>query len=120
MIKKEKLPEFISELMYSWLKSHKKELTDEITVIGLFKWKKTILNKNLLKPRLSPKVEIAISLRSLNYRREVYFNQISSNELEVYQSNGFFKAGSTSAKKHTLFNNEFVVSSIDGFVSLIS
>ena len=118
MIKKEELPNFITELMYKWLCDYQSGSFEEITTLGLFNWRKKTDKKNRVV--LDPVIEKEVLLKQLNFSKAYYFHESTPTELHVYSVSGFFKAGSKNSTAYELEEGKFKAYKIAGTAALIS
>ncbi len=118
MIKKEELPNFITELMYKWLCDYQSGSFEEITTLGLFNWRKKIDKNN--RTVLDPQIQKEVIIKQLNFSRAYYFHESTPTELHVYVVSGFFKAGSRNSTAYKLEGGKFKAFTIAGTRTLIS
>ena len=100
-------PEFISPLMKLWLQQYKSERMGEITKIGLFDWSFMPNKHNPNKPRRRPNLRDWETLIDSSFQRSIYFFEVNTETLHVYESSGISLGGQSIAKEFILTNNQF-------------
>jgi hypothetical protein len=98
------LPDFISPLMKQWLIEYKLNQIKDLTHLGLFNWKFRPNKRLPEKPRRIPILNLdkRITLLDSSFSRSVYFLQIDTSKLHVFESSGFSMAGMSLAKEYFL------------------
>jgi hypothetical protein len=100
-------PEFISPLMKLWLQQYKSEEMGEITEIGLFDWD-FIPNRRLPeKPRRIPRIRDWKTLIDSSFQISIYFFEVNTYTLHVFESSGISLGGQSIAKEFILTDNQF-------------
>ena len=102
------LPVFITPLMKKWLLQYKFDTIKEITTLGLFHWDFRPNRRKPEKPRRIPKIGECLELEDLSFKHSVYFFQVDSKILHIYESSGISLGGLNIAHEYILQNNEFV------------
>ena len=100
-------PEFISPLMKLWLQQYKSERMGEITKIGLFDWRFMPNKHNPEKPRRIPRIRDWKTLIDSSFQISIYFLEVSTDTLHVYESSGISLGGQNIAKEYVLTDNQF-------------
>jgi hypothetical protein len=101
-------PDFITALMRTWLIKYKQDQQNPLTTIGLFHWEFRPNRRMPEKPRRIPKIDECLEFEDLSFKHSVYFFQVDSKTLHVYESSGFSLAGLNSAHEYTLHEEELV------------
>ena len=104
----QKTLDFITALMQSWLKQFKPNPKNPLTTIGLFHWEFRPNRRMPEKPRRFPKIGECLELEDLSFKHSVYFFQVDSKTLHIYESSGISLGGLNIAHEYILQNNEFV------------
>jgi len=105
-------PDFITTLMRTWLIQYKQDQQNPLTTIGLFRWEFRPNKRKPEKPRRIPKIDKDIDLQDLSFKHKVYFLEIDSKTLYVYESSGIALGGLNIASEYILLDNEFVQTKI--------
>ena len=101
-------PDFITALMRTWLIQYKQDQKNTVTTIGLFHWEFRPNRRMPEKPRRIPKIGECLELEDLSFKHSVYFFQVDSKTLHIYESSGISLGGLNIAHEYILQNNEFV------------
>ena len=100
-------PEFLSPLMKLWLQQYKSERMGEITKIGLFDWRFMPNKHNPEKPRRLFRCGEYKTLIEAGFNINIYFLEVSTDTLHVYESSGISLGGQNIAKEYVLTDNQF-------------
>jgi len=100
-------PDFITALMQTWLLQYKQDQQNPLTTIGLFRWEFRPNKRKPEKPRRIPKIDKCIDLQDLSFKHKVYFLEIDTKTLHVYESSGIALGGLNIAHEYTLHEDEF-------------
>jgi hypothetical protein len=104
--------DFITPLINSWLIQYKKNDFSKLTKLGLFNWEYKLNRRNPDKPRRVPKIERFIDLNDLPFKQEIYFLEINTNTIHVYQCSGFSLAGQNIAQEFLYHESKFVAGKV--------
>ena len=100
-----KAPVFLTDLMNNWLLFHDVLQNSKIGKIGLFEWELKPTQKSELKIRKKPvikKFEQYGKSSDLN----IYFFELNSTTLHVFQSHGFSLSGTKNIYQYILKNGK--------------
>jgi hypothetical protein len=100
-------PEFVSPLMKLWLQVYKFDKMGGITKIGLFDWRFRPNKHNLEKSRRIPALKTWETLIDSSFQNSIYFLEINTDTLHVYESSGISLGGQSIAKEFVLTDNQF-------------
>jgi hypothetical protein len=101
-------PEFISPLMKLWLQQYKSEGMGEITKIGLFDWSFMPNKHNPEKPRRRPNLRSWEILIDSSFQRNIYFLEVNTDTLHVFEAAGFALMGNKYAFEYKLEKDLFI------------
>lgn len=103
------LPDFITPVMKQWLVQFKLNQINDLTQLGLFTWRFRPNKRLPEKPRRIPILNLdkRKTLLDSSFSRSVYFLQIDTNILHVFESSGFSLAGMSVAKEYFLECDKF-------------
>ncbi len=99
--------DFITPLIHSWLIQYENTDLSKVTRIGLFNWEYKLNRRNPDKPRRVPKIERFIDLQNVPFKREIYFLEINTSIIHVYQCSGFSLAGQNIAQEFLFDESKF-------------
>ena len=100
-------PEFISPIMKLWLQQYKADDMHRITKIGLFDWRFSPNKHKPEKPRRRPNLKVWETLIDSSFNISIYFFEVNTDTLHVYESSGIALGGLNIAHEYTLHEDEF-------------
>jgi hypothetical protein len=100
-------PEFLSPLMKLWLQQYKSEKMGEITKIGLFDWSFRPNKRLPEKPGRRPNLRNWETLIDSSFNISIYFFEVNTDTLHVFESSGISLGGQSIAKEFVLTDNQF-------------
>ena len=102
------LPEFITPLMKKWLIQYKLDFLTSLTSIGLFHWDYSPNKRKPEKPRRIPRLDARFEFKDSSFKNSIYFFEIDSKTLHVFESSGIDLGGLNIAHEYLLQESEFV------------
>jgi len=101
------LPDFMTTLMKRWLIQYKLDILKNLTTVGLFHWDYRPNKRKPEKPRRIPKLGQSVTLTEADFKIGVYFFEVDSKTLHVFETSGFTLAGFKIAKEYLFENKVF-------------
>ena len=101
-----KTPVFLTDLMKNWLLFHNVFEKSKIGKIGLFDWKLRTTKKKDQKIRKKPVIK-EFEEYGKSSDLNIYFFELNSTTLHVFESHGFSLSGTKNIYKYVLKNGKF-------------
>ena len=101
-----KAPVFLTDLMKNWLLFHNVFEKSKIGKIGLFDWKLRTTKKKDQKIRKKPVIK-EFEEYGKSSDLNIYFFELNSTTLHVFESHGFSLSGTKNIYKYVLKNGKF-------------
>jgi len=101
------LPDFVTPLMRKWLLQYKIDVIKDITTIGLFYWNYRPNRRKPEKPGRILRLGKSIKIKESDLKRGIYFLEVDSKTLHVFESSGLSLAGIRIAKEFIFEDEKF-------------